>query len=158
MADEKTNPTPKVAARDTMHSNPNTPDRSQMSAEELKEEREKTAPPSNDSVGSEKPGRMVVGSSKPDKDPKQPAGTLVQDLPPLDPGESDVVNKGNPAPEGPLGVQPTEDPLTTTTSKQFGEKGRTKAASKGSSSKTATRSAKTGEKAESKSGKSEDKS
>lgn len=123
MADEKTNPTPKVegARTDTMHSTPQTPDRSKLSADQLA--KEDTAPPSNaGTVGSEKPGRSVVGSAKPNKNPDQPAGTLVTDIPSLDEGEEKESNVPNPAPEGPLAVQPTEDPLRTDTSKEFGNR------------------------------------
>lgn len=123
MADEKTNPTPKVegARTDTMHSTPQTPDRSKLSAAELA--KEDTAPPSNaGTVGSEKPGRSVIGSQKPNRDPDQPAGTLVTDIPSLDEGEEAETNVPNPAPEEPLGVQPTEHPATTNTSKAFGDR------------------------------------
>jgi hypothetical protein len=116
VADEKTDPTPKVAARDTMHSNPGTPDRSKNGG------RKETAAPSNTgSVGSERPGKSVIkaGEFKPDRG----AGTLVTDIPALPEPEDEskldpfATNRPNPAPEEALGLQPGEQPKTRSAKK-----------------------------------------
>lgn len=152
MADEKTNPTPKVGVTDTMHSTPGTPDRSkgegmspaERHAARVAERDADSGAPPNVNVGSEIARNRTVRSLD-DK-----SGTLVERLLPPDSEEHRVdtgepVNPGNPAPEEPVALQPGEDPTTTTTAKQFGEKGRDGASKSKSGTKTPTRSAKTGE-------------
>jgi hypothetical protein len=138
VADEKTNPTPKVegARTDTMHSTPDVPDRSKMDADDLKEEREATAAPSNTgSVGSERPHKSIIKSEK--------SGTLVEDIPSLDepgPDEPGATNPLSEGPEDPLALQPGE-PLDTDTRKPFDKRqGGTarKSSAKSSTSRSST--------------------
>lgn len=108
MADEKTNPTPKAegAKTDTMHSDPDTPDRAAGEGDQTGvSDRAATAPPSaGGSAGAERPGKEVIKT----KD----AGTLVTDIPDMDEEQEEgrdtsPVNPGQEAPDV-VGRQPYE--------------------------------------------------
>lgn len=105
MADEKTTPTPKVGKTDTMHSTPDTPDRS-AEAETRQSEADvrgqKARDESGGTLGAERPGKETLKTEN--------FGTLVTDMPDLreqDTGGEEPVNPGN---EGPTAVarQPYE--------------------------------------------------
>lgn len=136
MADEKTNPTPKVARTDTMHSTPETPDRARGEGDQTGVA-DNTAPPSAPgTVGSETPGKQVIKT----KD----AGTLVTDIPDMreeNAGEPEVVNPGQDAPDV-VARQPSE------TRDDAGDriKADTKASKSASSRSASTRSSKSSDK------------
>ena len=120
MADEKTTPTPKVAGAraDTMHSKPETPDRSKgEGADPPPGSKAAEAPAAHGSVGSERPHKTVI--------PTENTGTLVEDIPDLGDSEPSVTNVPNPAPEGPLALQPGES-LDTDTRKSGPDRGAAK--------------------------------